>query len=293
MRILVLGGGGMLASTLVPFLRSKGDYVEVSSRDKGTATVQVDPFDFDSMRARLVESKFDYVLNLIGLTSVEDCQANPSRALRINGLPSQVFRDVVDANPSIESKWVQISSDHLYDGTGPSTESELRVVNFYAASKLASEMPQRPERDLTLRVNFVGPSKAEGRESLTDWVMRSLTYGEGPVPVLHDVTFSPLTMGQLSSLIHTSLNLGLTGTYNLGASGFMSKAEFDRKFAEGMSLQTSQLVEIDLASAKFLTAPRPRRMEMDSQLFSARTGLQLPTIFEVLEDAIREHKEES
>ena len=79
MKILVLGGGGMLGSSLAPFLRVNGWNVIVHSLNK-TADINFDASNKKKLFENLEKIRPDVVVNLIALTSVEKCEAFPNDA---------------------------------------------------------------------------------------------------------------------------------------------------------------------------------------------------------------------
>lgn len=281
----------MLGSTVVPILENAGFEVFTGSVSNPKARLKVNAFSKSSMLACLEANNFDTVINFIGATSVEACELDPFMAFRVNSLPSTIFREIVLANERIESRWVQISTDHVYGDPGPSSESEIRIVNTYAASKFAGESAARPDRDLVLRTNFVGPSMADKRESLTDWILEMSSSGRNQVPVLSDVYFSPLTMSTVGFCLVRALQEEAVGRYNLGASSGGSKADFDISFAMALGLNPSFMNPIQASDAQFLVAPRPKDMTMNVSRFEDLVGMKLPSFDEVAVLAAQEHKD--
>jgi dTDP-4-dehydrorhamnose reductase len=283
----------MLGSTAVPILGEFGYDILTASMANPRADLRVDPFSKDSMTACLLEHKFDAIINFIGATSVEACELDPAFAFHVNSAPSNVFREIVLRNEEIRTRWVQISTDHVYGDPGPSPESQIQIVNCYAASKFAGEVSARPDKDLVLRTNFVGPSLAQKRESLTDWLIAMEASGQADVPVLSDVYFSPLTMTMVGSFLAKALEAGLFGKFNVGASTGGSKADFDYLFVEKLGLDPGFMRRVETAEAKFLVARRPKDMTMDVSRVENFLGIKLPIFEEVARQAADEHRAQS
>lgn len=287
-KILVLGASGLLGSTLVPHLRRKGYCVLAASRSSAKADVSFDPLSYKEVRTVLQDLRPDFVINLVGYTSVEECELNQDLATRVHVLPNLNVVAARSELPKLSTKLLNISTDHLYDSAGPSKEHEIKLVNHYALTKIQGELVLDSTKDLNLRTNFVGKSNNKDRESLTDWVKTSAE-GHQEVGVLRDVLFSPLSMTTLSLLITKVLNRFQPGTMNLGSKDGFSKAEFDLKFARAMGLRVQNFREINLQEATFLSAKRPRDMRMDVSAFEAAFDIKLPSLDDEINQLVREY----
>lgn len=287
-KVLVLGSSGLLGSTLVPILRNEGFEVLAASRSSLDADINFDPLNYDEVKLALKRIHPDFVINLVGYTSVEECELNKDLATRIHVLPNLNLVAARTEDTRLKTKFLSISTDHLYNSPGSSKEHEISIVNHYALTKLQGELALDATKDLNIRTNFVGKSKNKARESLTDWVKTSAE-GQREVSVLRDVLFSPLSMTTLSLLIVKALKSFQPGTMNLGSKFGYSKAEFDLKFARGMGLGLGNFREINLQEAAFLSAPRPKDMRMDVSSFESAFDVVLPSLDDELNQLVREY----
>src|SRR5256885_13003403 len=78
----------------------------------------------------------DVVVNLAGLTDVDECERKPQLAyltnVRIVENLGQWIRDGGN-----KSYLVQVSTDQVYDGPGPHKEHDVTLGNYYGFSKYA------------------------------------------------------------------------------------------------------------------------------------------------------------
>lgn len=274
--LLILGSSGLLGTTLTRRLRNHGFQVLAASRFSEWADVRFDPTDFTSLCLSLERISPDYVINLVGMTSVDECEANIDLARKINVTPNL---NLVAARASLglDFKVLSISTDHVYDSPGDSLEEEIQLRNVYALTKYQSEAALDVGRDMVLRTNFVGKSLTPDRESLTDWLWRR-AHTDATSSVIEDVYFSPLSMNTVSDAIVHALGNFTSGIFNLGSTSGMSKAEFDFRFLRLLGFGTSNFVPLRKAKAEFLIAPRPSDMRMDSSLFETTFKLPLPDL---------------
>lgn len=285
-KILVTGATGMLGSTLVPFLRERG-YSVVTQGRQSTADFPADLTRVGDARELIAEVAPDAIVNLIGLTSVEGCEENLHRAYLVN---TKTVENIADAmrNQKIDSHLIHISTDHIYDGSGFHAEGDVTITNNYAITKYAGELAALQVRSAILRTNFIGRSRVEGRQSLTDWVFQSMKRGDS-IEVLTDVLFSPLSMACVSEMVDVVVQKEAVGVFNLGSRGGMSKADLDFAFAEAVGLPTKSMTRIISSEARFLRAYRPKNMRMDSSKFESALGVTLPALDDEINRVAREY----
>lgn len=276
-KILVTGATGMLGSILVPHLLTRFSNVISHGRSLG-AEIVGDMTKMGDALEVLSKTTPDIVVNLIGLTSVEECESDLHKAYLVN---VRTVENIVSACKilGLATYLIHISTDHVYDGSGVSAslESDIIIRNNYAMTKYAGELIALGMSSAILRTNFVGKSKVAGRESLTDWVFESCTKNI-PVSVLNDVLFNPLSMVTLSEVICSVIEQKPLGVFNAGSRGGMSKAEFDFKFARMLSLPVEGMKGIKSSDANFLKARRPKNMLMNVHGLETVLGFEFPAL---------------
>jgi dTDP-4-dehydrorhamnose reductase len=257
-------------------LKACGYSIVTHARKKGSADFIFDLDDWEMTCVFLTRIQPSIIVNLAGLTSVELCQQQTHAGYLANTRTVEnIARWVKQSRAACHL--IQISTDQVYDGDGPHNEDDVTLTNNYSLTKYAGEIAAAQVESTILRTNFVGRSKVNYRESLTDWLYTSLTKGEN-VQVLTDVLFSPLSMKTLVEMIELVIRDKPVGIYNLGSSNGMSKADFDFKFAEILGLPVDTMSRINSSEATFLQAYRPKDMRMDSSKFEKLFGIKLPTL---------------
>ena len=271
--ILVTGASGLLGQTLAPFLRQAGHEVTTVGHNRAASVDRViDIADNKAVRAMLDEVWPHIVINLVGLTSVERCEAHPDEAWRLNVRSAETIANWVRG--AGDCRMIQISTDHVYDGPGPHAEDETDIVNVYALSKYAGELEALMAGATVLRTNFFGPSQLEGRPSFSDWALERLRSGEA-FSGFDDVLFSPLSMTTLSKAVECVVQKPQPGVYNLGSRTGCSKADFIASVARHFGLDASRMKRCPQAEAG-LKVRRPGDMRMDSTLFERTFDFILP-----------------
>jgi len=280
-RILIAGATGLLGSSLTPYLSEKGhEVITVGMRKE--ATFSADLTNHHEAFKIINLSQPELVINLIANTNVDLCESDINLAYRLNVLPIQNICNVV--NSLIPNAHViHLSSDMLYDGSGPQKESEIALRNIYSLSKFASELVVSKIQGTVLRTNFFGKSRCKDRVSFTDWIYQALL-SEDHINLFDNVYFSPLSMKTLCEMINLVTDKRPIGIYNLGSRNGMSKADFAFVFAKFLNLSTEKMNRVPFKKLDNITARRPNDMRMDSGLFEQELHIQLPNLIDEIKN---------
>jgi len=183
---------------------------------------------------------------------------------------------------------VHISTEQRYDGKGPHLEHKAHPCNVYGLSKLAAEMAIQASPATIFRTNFFGFSRARKKTSFSDWIIDSIKTKQ-EITLFNDVFFSPIHMDTLCEFINMAIVRKPLGTFNVGSSDGMSKAEFGLRLAAQLRLDTSS---ISIGSVKQLTlkARRPQDMRMDTTFFQGKFEVSTPSIATEIFKAANEYR---
>lgn len=269
-RVLLTGASGLLGNTLAPALR-RADRQIITHGFRREADVTFDLTNEAATHAELDRLQPDILINLVALTSVEQCQQAPDQAYRINVRTTEILARWVTRHPACFL--VHISTDHVYDGRGEQREDDVRLTNVYAFSKYTSELAACHAGGIVLRTNFFGPSQLPGRASLSDWILENLRF-EKPITLFNDIFFSPLSLATLTAMISTVVDRRIPGLFNLGSHAGLSKCDFGFALATAFQLPTTH---VTIAASNF-SIYRPKDMRMDVGLFENTFGVRLPTL---------------
>lgn len=269
-RLLVTGANGLLAPYVLD--AAKGFKLFRTARRGGDFSADLsNPGDVDRL---LRDVRPDAVIHTAGFTDVDGCQSDPARAFNDNTMAARL---IAEALPPA-SHLVLVSTDQVYpDEGGPHREQAAAPVNEYGRSKLAGEQAACGARTkvCVVRTNFFGPSRAENRKSLSDFMIEQFSQKRG-FTLFDDVLFSPLHMSTLALLLIEIVRNGVAGVFNVGSRDGMSKAAFGMRIAE--------LKKLDASSAKVGTshqmpnrAPRPHDLRLDVSKLERVLGRSMPT----------------
>jgi len=287
-KVLLLGSSGLLGSTLLPYLVSRGHLI-ITNSPVGGGLHQVDLSVPNEANELLERIRPDTIVNLIGLTDVDHCETYPDKAYQSN---VRILENIVGWIRHAKSPChlIHISTDQIYDGPGPHLEQQVTLTNYYAFSKYAGELAALRVPCTILRTNFFGRSHCEKRASITDWLFRSLMNND-PIQVFSDVVFSPLSMATLIKMIESCMLKKPVGVFNVGSHGGMSKADFAFSFAEELNLSSDIMKRIMTDQVTFLKTYRPKDMRMNPLKFENTLSVKLPNLADEIKLVAREYRE--
>lgn len=281
-RVLIIGGSGLLGSHLNRTLRGNNSFEIFSPTSK-----EVNFADFDSVHAYLHSVCPDIVINASGLTNIDYCQIHLQESYLKNVTILENLQIIKNALPFY---LVHISTDHCYDAHDKymaSNEGQMIFKNIYALTKRAGELALLNEQSsVVLRTNFFGKS-ISSKQSFTDWLYSASKANE-KIYLFDDITFSPLHISTLISIILKTIEKKIIGIFNTGSREGMSKAEFAKLFLQRVNPQFNNYEVIQSFHLENRT-PRPKYMIMDSSKLESALGIKLLTTREEVEKTYGEY----
>lgn len=287
-RVLIFGATGLLGGRLVPQLIDDAHEVVTVGRSEANDLV-IDNITADTLRRAVEDADPDTVINLIAATNVDACETDPQTAYRLNAqIPADLSTALADINKPT-AHLIHISSDQVYSGPGPHTEDRPSPVNVYGKSKLAGEQAIEWHRSTILRTNFFGRSANPIRHSFSDWIVQNLRDGK-LFTLFNDVWFSALHISTLSKTISALIRQPVAGTYNVGTSTSITKAEFAIELARQLDLSTEG-VRIGSVGEQRLYAMRPNDMTLMVGRLEQELSLTCPAMSQEITLTAQEYRQ--
>ncbi len=274
-RIWIAGAGGRLGSALYQRFGCNTAYKLLTSDRDLPVENAVEVGHFADM------SHPDVIINCAGLTDVRVCEENPEEAYKVNAIGA---RNLAVAARRIDAKFIQISTDDVFDGIASKALcefDEVRPVTMYGKSKYAGE---KLVRELTDKHVIVRSSWLYG-DGTRDFINHVLDAAQqdGKVYVPEDEISTPTSADALADFIEKLIATRECGLYHASCEGSCSRAEFAREI-----LRLSGMEHIPVTSAPQGTALRPRFTLLDNMMMRI-TGLhQMPD----WKDALRLYMEQ-
>lgn len=222
MRILVVGGSGMLGHKLVQRWKNEfdvwttlrggfADYERFGIFDRDRTIESLSALDTVALEATVQKIKPDVVFNSVGIVKQVPTAKNTVATLLINSvLPHQL----AEMSARVNARFIQISTDCVFEGTRGNYNEQDRpdATDLYGKSKNLGEVVS--DNALTIRTSIIG------RELMTDhglveWVLsnrgnsvrgfKNAIFSGFPTIVLADIISNLIrNYPTLSGLYHVS-----------------------------------------------------------------------------------------
>jgi dTDP-4-dehydrorhamnose reductase len=222
MRVLVIGGSGMLGHKLVQSWKNRfelwatlkarfEDYEKYQIFDKDRILERVDAENFETVERAVERVQPEVVFNAIGIIKQLPTSKNVIKTLTINSIFPHRLAEIAKKN---NARLINISTDCVFDGKkGNYIEEDVsNATDVYGKSKNLGEVTG--ENCLTLRTSIIG-RELQTSHSLVEWFLSkrgkgvkgfvNAIYSGFPTIVLADIIADLIENHQnLSGLYHVS-----------------------------------------------------------------------------------------
>lgn len=250
MNVMIVGGAGQLGQKLIEVFKRETDWDIASVIRNGIADKRgAEAFDTSSRQAwkRIVlEERWrpNIIVNTAAMTDVDQCENRREEAWRTN---VQLVEHLTSMARTIDARFVQISSDYVFDGTsGPYTESARpNPINYYGKTKLAAEniCMRSGAESVILRTMWLYGYADNGKQNFVTWMVNQLMT-TGSARIVDDEIGNPTLTDDLAYAIVAVIEKDIRGVVNLAGPEVMSRLDFARKIAVEYNLDPERLTPI-------------------------------------------------
>ena len=287
--ILFFGGSSLLATIWSNYWKERYNIFLTQHRQSievvGVNLIQIQEISEAKLKIILSNNDIDLLINCVGLTSVEQCEANPKKANYLNAeVPSII------AKICFEQKvcFIHISTDHLFDGLEElKSESDIsNPLNQYAYTKLKGDqnvINSNPD-SLIIRTNFfgIGPKY---RPSFSDIITSALKRKQ-TIKLFTDVFFTPIHVHELANIVFELLKENERGIYNVVSNERISKYDFGILIAENLNLPKSLILQGSISERDDL-AIRPCDMSLSNNKVKNAINIEIRNLTNQIKELIQ------
>lgn len=199
MKILILGGDGMLGHMAVKYFKREGyDVISTTRGVLGLGKTYLDLSSQDFNLRLLIDHSLpfgwmpDYIINCIGIIKPYS-EKNMEETIYVNSMFPHIL---ARQGEELGIKIIHITTDCVYSGlSGGYTESsKFDPLDVYGKSKSLGE----PKNCFVLRTSIIGP-EIKGKLSLLEWFFQQ---GGGEISGFSNHFWNGLTTLECSKIIH-------------------------------------------------------------------------------------------
>ena len=277
-RFLLTGSTGRLGSHVLRELVGRGLSVtawggQADSELFGTRIHPVDVSIPDVTVAAFREANPDTVIHTAAVSSVEDCERDPSRSRLINCDSTGLLAELA---AETRSRFVLTSTDLVFDGEqGWYRESDdPNPLSTYGRTKATAEQfTLAVPGGVVARLSLLFGPTLTGRHSFFDHLLSAVRGGR-PITLFTDEWRTPFAFPNAAAgLVEIALS-DYCGLMHMGGPERLSRAEMGDRLARFLGCDPGSIVPTTRAEAG-LVAVRPRDTSLDSSLWREQfTGYQ-------------------
>lgn len=277
MRVLILGGTGMLGHKLVQYFHDRyevyttlrgrmKDYAHYQIFDADRTLENVDAYLFDSMVDAISRTKPDVIINCIGIIKQLAAARDPIVSLTINSLLPHRLANICR---TADIRLLHISTDCVFNGKASmyTEDSPSNAEDLYGRSKFLGEVSG--ENSLTLRTSIIG-RELNSATGLVEWF---LSNRGKRVKGFRQAIYNGLTTTVLAKVVQQLIDQhpNLSGLYQVSSES-ISKYDLLLLLREHYNVN----VEIDPDDAFKIDR------SLDSTRFWQVTGIKIPAWNEMI-----------
>ena len=225
-KILITGCGGMLGSSVYPYLKSKGYEVMATDIDLDENWLShLDVRNLDEATQVATKFKPDIILHLAALTNLEYCENNKEDAHKTNYLGT---RNMAIISKKLNIPMVYISTAGVFDGKDErySEENFPNPINVYGKTKLYAEIAVQNllEKYFVVRAGWmVGGGKKD--KKFVSYMLSQIKEGRQKFKVVND-TYGTITYTlDFAKNLEKLFNTKHYGLYHMACHGDTTRHE--------------------------------------------------------------------
>ena len=281
MRVLITGGQGQLGRAVQAALAghdvSAPGHAELDVTDAGKVQEAVRGF------------RPEVVMHLAAWTDTAGCEADPARALQVNGEGTRI---VAEAGVRAGAAMLYVSTNEVFDGGKAEPyheEDEPNPINSYGRSKLKGERHVQSllERYYVVRTSWLyGP----GRVSFPEKIVQAARE-RGQLRLVTDEVASPTWTLDLAGAVVRLIQKPAWGVYHLSNSEYCSRLEWA---AEILRLSGLEGIPVEPITQREFGAPyRKAAFSALANVRGAHLGIELRPWQEALAEHLQTSRSDS
>lgn len=294
MKVLLTGADGQLGRAFNELLKNEKEVVLINTvrKRKGTEylfsgkIIEMNISDSKMVNQVIETEKPDVIINCAAFTKVDLCESEQETAEQVNaGGPENLAK----AAEAIGAKYVQVSTDYVFDGEGnhPYVEEDTTApATVYGKTKLAGEEAALKycKKTFVVRTAWL---YGDGANFLR--TMLCLAEKNKEVRVVNDQIGTPTTAMELARMIWHLIQTEKYGIYHGSCEGAASWYEFAVEIFKKFGCD----VKVNPITTKEYPTPakRPKYSVLENRHLKEETGYQMKDWKEALDEYVEWYKE--
>ena len=282
MKLLVLGGSGLIGNALLNKSKNKFDILTTFYKNpisiKNVRSFQYSfPNDLNNLRELLEKEKPDVLVNTMGYSNIDFCELNKSDT---EILHVEITEKICKICENIGTKQIFISSDYVFDGEkGNYSETDVpNPVNYYGLSKLkAEQLILKNPINTVIRTSVI--YDWDYRARFFNSVIKNLQNNQ-EINATTDVYNSITCLDSLVESMFKVITLNQDGIFHVVDSTCINRFEFAKTIAKIFQLNENLIKTVSVQDDSKNIAKRPKNACLNNSKAKKELGLNFNTIKE-------------
>jgi len=255
-KIFICGIGGLVGSKLVDLCKDKFEiFGSFNLRDPNVINVksfQLDITNHEELKNIIEQIRPNIIINATALNNVDYCEEHKEDANKIN---VKAVCKLSEISNSLNSKFIHLSTDSVFDGTKKETYDELddpNPINNYGRSKLYGENEVlKFENNLIVRASvlygwlpkLLSSKKTSSLKQINfaQWLISKLKLNE-KVNITTEEFSSPIIADDFAKSVLHLISNKKSGIFHSAPSLCINRYDFSIKLAKYLNLNSSLII---------------------------------------------------
>lgn len=257
-KILVIGGSGLLGSTIMQVLAKNFAVHGTFYSNFSPGLIYLDIVDRNSIKKIFDEIKPDIVINTVALADPDYCEIHPDKAKAINYVGT---KNIVSVCKLTGCKLIHISTSYVFDGQKPnySENDQATPINIYGKTKKEAENEAKKLKNSVI-IRFDLLYGYNGIDGPNGYIGKLLTGRRSEVDAIRKK--QPIWTEDIARAVEIIIKDKRKGIVHLGSPDLKDKYRFGRLFEKKLGRKK----RIILSKNKKYVAKRPINSSLDIKL---------------------------
>ena len=236
LKLLIVGIDGVIGSNLFSTLPSYGWKVYGTSRDKSKTGSRIRFLDLKSPDLDLQNEQFAVAIICAAITSIYECEENPSESRDINVIGTIALIDSLLQRGTFV---IFLSTNAIFDGSKAffSITDPPNPLNKYGAFKLEVEEHLLKKKSADFAILRLTKLVTSQTNFIVTWNL--LLEQRSNILAFSNRMLSPITMEEVESAISSIIMSKQTGVFHLGGQDELSYFDFAKKYFSDQPISLS------------------------------------------------------
>lgn len=285
MKVLVLGGSGLVGKSLLKLNNEKFDIIATYNKNQINVPKILSvkcslPDDFNKLEETIRNEKPEVIVNAMGFSNIDFCETNKEESYQLHVKITEKISELV---AMYNIKTIFLSSDYVFDGKkGNYTEFDIpNPINYYGKTKMEAEkIILKQPQNVVFRTSII--YDWDFRVRFFNYVIDNLK-NQKEIETTYDVFNSVTLVDSLIKSIFLAIEKDVSGLFHVVDSTCVNRFEFAKCIAKIFKFDDKLIKKVSIDDIGVI-AKRPKNTCLNNSKAKKSLGIK----FRTLEEGIKQ-----